>query len=413
MTVSKKSLWALSLLITATACPPTGPKPPGRKGEPRPVTPEIVPKVADKALKVERVAVMPTEVPAIFDAMDPDGPGQQRAFWTMVISDGSQGFPKGILATTGPFPGTRSDRLYHIDPQGKVSVLMDGLAGSQQLIWATGKYREAGELLVSEPISGQIRAISEGGRKITVVADLAPVVPSGLTIGPDIMGGTGEDVLYVTDMGQTPEAGAVWRVPPPGSGDKPQKVSDVPLPKLPDAATPATAGRLLRARAGDYGGLTVAKAVACACRGTESMLAGLGDQPSLMTFTWSISSMGLTDEPLMNVDGVVAISKDAGAVGMKSRLAHGRMNAIMFPSFGPGSSTFGSGLYVPMLGSPSKQRNGGVTVVEGEKRTNFVTNLHATSVVFDEQGVMGEPGAMYVAAFDPYVPGEIWRVGKR
>ena len=144
---------ALSLVLGGSACRESSAQPAPAKG-PRPVTAEIVPKIADNKLKIERFAAMPTQTPPIFDAMEPDGPGQQRAFWTMVLSDGSRGFPKGIIATTGPFPGARSDRIYHIDPKGTVNVLVDGLAGSQQVIWATGKYGKAGDLLVSEPISG-------------------------------------------------------------------------------------------------------------------------------------------------------------------------------------------------------------------------------------------------------------------
>lgn len=412
-------LCALCLVLGGSACrQTTAVTEPGKDHAiaPRPVTADTLPKINDPSFTVERFAVMPTETPAIFDAMDPDGPGQQRAFWTMVLSDGSQGFPKGILATTGPFPGVRSDRIYLIDPKGTVGVLLDGLAGSQQLIWATGKYRQAGDLLVAEPISGQIRAIGTGGRKITVLADLAPVVPSGLTIGPDIFGQTSDEVLYATDLGQTPGQGAVWRIPPPGSTEKPQKLSDVSLPKLPDSATPAAAAQLLRARKGNYAGLSIVTSAVITRSAAQSRAANAGSAPSLLAFTWSISSLGLLNsEPLMNIDNVISITPGAGGLQGKaeSKAIHGRLNAVMFPSFGPGSPTFGSSLYLPMLGSPSKDRNGSVAMVNGDKRSDFITNLHATSVVFDDQGVLGVPGAMYVAAFDPYVPGEIWRVAKK
>jgi hypothetical protein len=64
-----------------------------------------------------------------------------------------------------------------------------------------------------------------------------------------------------------------------------------------------------------------------------------------------------------------------------------------------------------MLGTPSVRRNGAVSVLgDSGKVTEFMTNLNATSVIFDLEGVLGVANAMYVAAFDPYEPGVIWRV---
>lgn len=364
------------------------------------------PVVTNPNFTVTQFAALPMLDPGLEDPLCEEGQGQQYAMYSMVLSDGTRGFPKGLLATTGPFPGERSDRIFHFDEQGTSKVLVQGFAGSQQMIWTTGKYAQAGALLVAEPISGKIRTVLEGGSQLGVLVDLSPVVASGLTMGPDIFGGSGEEVLYVSDMSnEEGNKGGVWRVPPPGSGEEPSRVSDVPLAKLPDVAQQNNPHLLLKK--GERKGNAGMSAADALLFDTTGDIAG---KPAILAFTFSVPSICLTTKGHVNLDGVYSISPGPGAPIKPVAKGQG-LNGLMFAAYGPDSGGFGKGIYIPMLGTPSGKRDGAVTVLEKQGNTSdFLTNIHATSVVFDKEGVLGVPNAMYVAAFDPYSPGVIWRV---
>jgi hypothetical protein len=131
---------------------------------------------------------------------------------------------------------------------------------------------------------------------------------------------------------------------------------------------------------------------------------------ALVVATFTIPSLQLTPDPPAGRDSIYAITPTAN--GSKVTLLAKGLDGIMFMKIAPGEEVYGHGVYVPTLGTPSTDHNGGVFVVRpGDTTpTPFLKNVKAASVAFDIDGTLGVKNALYVASFDPYQPGQIWRV---
>lgn len=54
----------------------------------------------------------------------------------LALSDGTNGFPRGLLVSTGP--QTVTDRVLFVDPSGNASVFKTGFVSNEGLAFATG-----------------------------------------------------------------------------------------------------------------------------------------------------------------------------------------------------------------------------------------------------------------------------------
>ena len=127
------------------------------------------PKFATRALaesfQIRPFAWLEASDPPLFDPFNPDGPGQQFAFYDMELSDGSGRLPKGLFATTGPFPLERSNRIYFVSPEGEVEVFREGFAGSNGIVLGGELLELNGGFLVAE--------------SVTVLRDIQPHLAAG------------------------------------------------------------------------------------------------------------------------------------------------------------------------------------------------------------------------------------------
>jgi hypothetical protein len=355
------------------------------------------PRVAVSGLKIELFAALDPVSPGLIDPMDPKGPGQQYAFYDLALSTGQNGFPPRLYASTGPFPRERGNRIFRIDSAGHVTVFRTGFNSSQQLVFTRGPYKALGGMLVSEPLTGRIRAVDPTKFPMATVATVTRnVIPRGLTFGRDVFPNrpdAKEEVLYVEgETRDAPNRARILRVPAPPRVAAMSVVADFEVPKLPPAPR------------GQAGGMSCGKAAAFDDAGTFAQ-----GVPGLIVSTFTITSVNLTDAPPPNLDRIYSITPSPA--GPVTRTLASGLNGVMYIKLGPGDEVFGSDLYVPTLGTPSRAQNGSVLRLNPEgKLTTFIENIKATSIAFDIEGVLGVKRAMYVSEFTPYEPGRIWRV---
>jgi hypothetical protein len=414
------------VLFGASACEQIRPEP-----DKMPPSADKGPQFADartaQSFKIEMFAKLDRADPPLFDPFNPEGPGQQYAFYDMKLSDGSDGLPAGIYSTTGPFPLERSSRILHVDKSRKIKVYAEGFQGSNAIVLGGGKLKTNGGFLVTEPVTSSIRYVSRepsaqfatlskfrrrGPRSLSEVvhpadADNGAVRPTGLAVGRDIFAegpNSRRLVLYMTDfnMGDSwsRQTAKILRIPLAEDGalrvtESPGIVAEIPVPRLPGVPDSSIAGvSSAKALFFDDGGLFA------------------NGQPALLAATFSIPSLDLTDQPPGKLDNIYAITP--GSQGPNVTAIAKGFDGTMFPAMAPAGSAFANGLYVPTLGTPSKAPNGGIfTVAPGGRTTTFIENVNATSVVFDSKGVLGVADSMYFATFDPYQPGVIWQVSPR
>lgn len=381
-----------------------------------------------KSFKIEMFVQLEAVDPPLFDPFDPNGPGQQFAFYDLELSDGSDGLPAGIYATTGPFPKDRSNRIFHIDKSRKVNVYAKGFQGSNALVLSGGKLNLDGGILVTEPQTSSIvyvprdpskkietlvtfpRRGPESLSEIVHAADSNPLAvrPTGLTVGTDIFvegPNSKRLVLYMTDFNMSDawsrNRAKVLRIPLAEDGalsvtESPGIVAEIPILQFSGAPDSVIAG------------ISSAKALLFDDGGVMS-----GGQPALLVVTFSIPSLAITDQAPGKLDKIYALT--AGSQGPTVTTISKGFDGAMFPAMPTGANTaFRQGLYVPTLGTASKSPNGGIFIVEpGGRTTTFIENVNASSVMFDPTGVLGVADSMYIATFDPYEPGIIWQVSPR
>jgi len=365
----------------------------------------------EKSFKIELFAALDPISPPLKDVFNPKGPGQQYAFYDLVLAKEATDILPGLYATSGPYPGPRGDRIFRIDAAGDITVFRKGFNSTSQLALTQGTqstpiisaaYKEvAGAMLVAEPLTGGIRSVDPLSMKLGTMAKV-PIFPRGMTFGLDIFPNDPRNkkvVLYVEGEvldvpGKGPGKGAgkgrVLRVLT--NGDLPTLVAEFEIPKPP----PAKGGRAAGAACG--------KSVLFDYRGTFA-----GGVPGLIVSTFTISSVELTPDPPLNLDVIYSITPSPDGPRIR-KLATG-LNGIMYIKLGPGGEVYGSDLYIPMLGTPNEAQNGAVMRLspDGTLRP-FLKNIKATAVAFDMAGVLGVKEAMYVSEFTPYKPGRIWRI---
>jgi hypothetical protein len=322
------------------------------------------------------------------------------------------------------------------------------LRGSNALVLAApvGKNITAAtprSLIVAEPLTSSIRSLSaQPTAAISTItnftqlnlrpavptvkhpADDAPgtIRPTGLAVGPDMFAPAlklqaDEQVLYMTDFNMSDawsgSKAKVLRVPLSGNGT-PTVVAEIPVAELPG-------GKARMEELGRVAGISSAKAASCSAS-VRGVLAPAtieelrrDQKPNvpdgvLLVATFTIPSLQLTAEKPAGRDSIYAITPTG--TGSKVTLFAKGLDGIMFMKIAPGEEVYGPGVYVPTLGTPSVDRNGGVFVVRPGDTTPvpFLKNVKAASVAFDIQGILGVKNALYVASFDPYQPGEIWRI---
>jgi hypothetical protein len=279
----------------------------------------------------------------------------------MAISDGTNGFSKGLFVSTGPLPDR--DRLLFIDPLGNISVFKDGLVSNEGLIFAEGSYGNG--LFVGEIAQGRIlRLQSDGSASVFSTGFSQPIPnsislgPAQLTYGPDPKG-IYEQVLYASDF----SSGNILRVNPDGSTELFASLASLPL---------------------------LRKAAAFQCAKCYTSNFNFNSNPG----TGTISSVALN--------------------GTSQNLISG-LEGLQLMTAAPGG-TFGNGIYVASEGlAPIVANNdGGVFILEqnGNSLQPFVTGIDASQVVFDTQNILG--GGMFISDFNealsPDKLNTIWRV---
>ena len=421
-----KILAVLSVVLLGTSACETKPSRDGAK-TPTVETPIFADARYAKNFKIEMFVQLKPVVPPLHDPFDPNGPGQQFAFYDMELSSGADGLPPGIFATTGPFPLDRSNRIFHIDSKRNVNVYAEGFQGSNALVLSGGKLDLDGGILVTEPQTSSIVYLSSapslqietlvkfprrGPESLSEIvhpadANTLAVRPTGLVVGPDIFvegSNSTRQVLYMTDFNMSDawsrKQAKVLRIPLADDGglsvtESPGIVAQVPVHQFPGAPESTIAG------------IASAKALLFDDGGFYT-----NGQPALLVVTFAIPSLGLTDIPPGKLDKVYALT--AGNQGPQITTISKGFDGAMFPAMPPSGSAFAQGLYVPTLGTASKSPNGGIFIVEqGGRTTTFIENVNASSVMFDPKGVLGVADSMYISTFDPYEPGIIWQVSPR
>jgi hypothetical protein len=285
--------------------------------------------------------------------------GYPRAF-QVTITEGEDGFPAGLYVTSGPVKGSDSDRLFHIDTMGKVSVVKDGFSGVDSLIFANEQYGEG--MLLTEPWGLRIvRLLPDGSLSTFAELGTSPV-------GPSIMEYDPQGSLYVTDFG----SGNILRVKPEGSSEV---FANVPLSRQ---------GFL------------------------EGVNGILFDSSGLYGNGFIVTTFTGGKEP-NNAGAIYLVSSD----GKDVRKFIDRMNGLELMTFGPGKE-FGSDLFIASQGTDVPGDGAVYRLAPDGKSSPFITGLDAIHVVFDTRGILG--GGMFVSEFPngpaggPHPAGKIWRV---
>jgi hypothetical protein len=290
--------------------------------------------------------------------------GRLKAF-QLRLSDGKQGFPRGLYVTSGPANDDRSDRLVRVDGFGKASIVRDGFVSNETMVFARWKYGKG--ILVSEPLTQRILRISPRG-DVHVFAKVGtkPFGPAGLLYGTD-------HNLYVTDF----SGARLLRVSPRGKAFVFAKVpAEKPKPKPGTVAGPK----------GGFGGFG----------GGSGGGGGAGGSFVVSTYAAGPEPTGL---------GAIYVVSPTGR--SLKRLFKG-MDGIEFIAPGPGGA-FGKNVFVPTAGGDENGDGGLYTLDRRRAMRPFMTGVDAVSVVFDTKAVLG--GGMFVSDInDSQGAGKIWRV---
>jgi len=289
--------------------------------------------------------------------------GFPRAF-QMTLTQGENGFPKGLYLTSGPVRGTASDRLFHVDEKGQVSVVKDGFNSTQTMVFANGPYGDG--MLITEPRELRIqRLLSDGSISTFAELGTAPFGPSVITYGSD-------GNLYVTDSA----SGNILLVKPDGNSEV---FASIPLS---GRAPIESASAIMFDTSGRYGGGFIAA-----------------------TFTGG-------PEPT-NAGAIYLISVDGKNI---EKLIDG-LNGIELMTFG-NEGVFGRDLYVASQETDVPGDGVVYKMTPDGKLTPFMKGIDATHVIFDTEGILG--GGMFIAELPnvctmcesgPQVAaGKIWRV---
>ena len=300
--------------------------------------------------------------------------GAPKAF-QLTIADGKRSLPAGLYVTTGPLSGTHSDRIFQIEAPDKINVFASGLESSETMLVAEGKYGEG--VLVSSPLlqqimrvqpaSGRFETAKFGTNKVSIFGNrntsfgTKPFGVAVLSYGP-------EGDLYASDWA----GGRILKIDQDGNAEV-------------FATLPAN-------KAGDM----VAKQVMSA-RGVHN-----ADGFIVSTFT-------IPDRDMHGLDTVYLMSADGREF---TPLVEG-LTGIQLPAYGPGGE-FGSGLYIPTIGSSNAADGTVYYLTEGRDLQPFLEGIDAVHVAFDTENLLG--GGMFVSDFnnDPDNPvtmaGKIWRI---
>lgn len=113
-----------------------------------------------------------------------------------VINDGVNGFPRGLLLTSGP--GRRLSRsIYHVSETGGINKFVDGLEASEGIVFGLGG-NFGTDLFVAESRFPRIIKVDSSGNVSSFSTDFtAPFGPAGIAFGP---GGDYGTNLYAADL---------------------------------------------------------------------------------------------------------------------------------------------------------------------------------------------------------------------
>jgi hypothetical protein len=269
----------------------------------------------------------------------------------LAVSNGSQGFVRGLYVTTGR--EAVADTVLFIRPDGEPSVFATGLVSAAGLAFAPEGY--GGGLLVAEIAPGRITSLnSHGGRALFADGFSDAVGPAQPVFG-------GDGLLYVTDF----TGGTIARVSPSGSTET-------------YAAT---------------GAWPEALAVTGQSPAGPELLVGLSNP---------------IDEPCTGAIETVS------AGGMEVVTLATGLQGLNLAATSPGGS-FPDGVFVASeaLYATDGTNDGGVLHVTPDGRVStFMTGVDGGQVAFDSAGVFG--GGMLVSDMDqwqaPDKVNRIWRV---
>jgi hypothetical protein len=269
--------------------------------------------------------------------------GRLKAF-QLTLSDGEQGFPRGLYVTSGPAKDDRSDRLVRIDRQGKPSVVGRGFLSNETMVFAHGAYGNG--LLVTEPLARRIvRLLPDGKRENFAVVGTEPFGPAGLFFNKDKQ-------LLVADF----SGNSVLRVLPDG---KTKPLAHLPIPPAKAEYVDGPKGGF----AGGFGG------------------GGFGGGGAGRDYLFST----YTDGPKPNGQGKIYEISSTGDV--QSIIKTG-LDGLELIARSPGGK-YGAGVFVPSAGNGEMNADGGLYFLNQQKKLSpLLTGLDAVSVVFDTHNIM-------------------------
>jgi hypothetical protein len=265
----------------------------------------------------------------------------------LTVTNGTDGFPAGLYVTSGPTDDERSNRLFHIDKMGNVSVVSDGFRSNEALVFAHGEYGDG--MLVTEPLQQRIVRLFPNGSMTTFAkVGTPPFGPADLTYGAD-------NLLYVTDF----SGNSTLRVYPNGT-------SEIFAPLAPEGGAGRPKGMIF-------------------------------DNKAVLPENFVVSTFTLSElVPPQGEGAIYTVSPD----GKNVTKIVGGLDGAELMALGPGGS-FGSGLFVASIGT-DLTADGAVFVLYAEQDgvlrfTPFLRGVDATHVAFDNEGILG--GGMFVADF--------------
>ncbi len=276
--------------------------------------------------------------------------GNLKAF-DLLLTGGEQGFQAGLYVTSGPTGDTRSDRVVRIDGPGLVTPVKSGLVSNEGAVFSQGSYPPG--MLIAIPRQQRIVQLLPDGTMNTFASGFtAPFGPTGIVFGLD-------GALYASDnsshyLVRIDSAGVVT----------PFAAIDDSNPKGPavSAFTSPFGG-------GYYVGTFTAP-------GIDPLGAGM----------------------------IYKASPDGSSV---TEFASG-FDGLELLAFGPGD-VFGRDLFAPQTAGAPNADGAIFTVDPAGKVVPFMTQVDATNVAFDTEGVLG--GGMFVGDInDAQGPGKIWHV---
>ncbi len=278
------------------------------------------------------------------------------ASFSLVLSDGSQGFQSGLIVGTGPIPDR--DRLLFIDPSSRqASVLAEGFTSNEGLVFARGSYGNG--LFVSEIADGKVLRLLPDKSKPVFSSDFTQpnegLGPAQMVYGPDPTGQLPE-VLYVTDFA----SGTVKRVNPDGTASQ-------------FAVLTALAKGLAVDVLGLYGG-------------------------GFIGSTFNFNSQPFTGQIFhISPDGASVIPFPLAVTGLQL-LATGNASAFDSPFLGAVRNIVDGKVFVPSIGlAPS--HDGSISILNPNGTLSpFLSGIDASSIVFDTNHILG--GGMFVTDVD-------------